>query len=62
MLAIQRGALTVGGVFVAESARSGMPTTDCDAQITENFDCGAVHPLTEVELRTTAQKLVVQPH
>ena len=56
------GALTVGGGFVAESARTGMPTTGCDAEITENFNCGAVQPMTKVELRTTAQKLVVQPH
>ena len=56
------GALTVGGEFVAESAWPGMLTTGCDAEITENFNCGAVQPMTEVELRTTAQKLPVQPH
>jgi len=50
----------VGG-FVAESAYPGMPTTGCCAEITENFNCGAVQPLTKVELRTTAQKLPVQP-
>jgi len=56
------GALTVGGGFVAESARPGMPTTGCDTEITENFNCGAVQPIAEVELRTTVEKSVVQPH
>ena len=55
-------ALTVGGGFVAESAYPGMPTAGCDAEITEKFNCGAVQPMTDVELCTTAQKLVVQPH
>jgi len=39
-IAANVGALTVGGGFVAESARPEMLTTGCDAEITQNFDAG----------------------
>ena len=55
------GALTAGGEYSAESARPGIPASGCDTEIKQNFNCGAVQPMTEFELRTTAQRLVAQP-
>jgi len=39
-----------------------MPTTGCNAEIKQNFNCGAVQPIAEIELRLTAENYLSRPN